>query len=203
MDALIDGKVFRRARKSNEVRALGVRLYYLGLSVWKAEAVLLEFGGASHEAVRRWHHRCRDLFDPPPRERRAVAVDETKVRIAGKEWYLWAAVDVDRPEVLAAWITPARSSFEALQFLRAVLRRCSNKPLVLVDRGPWYRWGLDRLGVPWRHETFGERSAVERWFGVFKQRAKLFWKRWPHNAGPEDANSWCLAFAALYNLWEG
>lgn len=50
--------------------------------------MLRDFGGASHEAVREWHHRCRGLSDPPPRERRAVAVDETKVRIAWREWYL-------------------------------------------------------------------------------------------------------------------
>ncbi|MBI4416660.1 MAG: hypothetical protein HY557_06735 [Euryarchaeota archaeon] len=46
-----------------------------------------------------------------------------------------------------------------------------------MDRGPWYVWPFQRLGVPWRHETFGERSAVERWFRVVKQRAKGFGKR--------------------------
>jgi len=189
VDALNHRKVFRRARKPKDLRALGIVLHYLGLSCLKVEHVLRPFGGASHESVRRWFHPCRGIFDPPVRERRAVAVDETKVRIAGRERHLWAAVDVDRPEVLAAWVTPARSSYEALQFLRAAMRRCANRPQVLVDRGPWYRWGLDRLGLPRRHETFGERSAVERWFGVFKQRAKGFRKRWPHDAGPEDANS--------------
>lgn len=103
--------------------------------------------------------------------------------------------------MLAAGVTPARSSFEALQFLRAVLRRCRNRPLFLVDRGPWYVWAFQRLGLEYRQEKFGERSAIERWFGVFKQRAKLFWKRWPHNAGPDDADDWYRAFAALYNLW--
>jgi len=24
---------------------------------------------------------------------------------------------------------------------------CINKPLVIVDRRPWYRWALDRLGL--------------------------------------------------------
>lgn len=51
----------------------------------EAEAVLKDFGDGSHEAVRRWYHRCRDVFDPPARERRAVAVDETKGRIAGRQ----------------------------------------------------------------------------------------------------------------------
>ncbi len=192
--------MFLRARKPDDLRALGVVLYYLGLSCWKVETVLEGFGGASHESVRRWFHRCRALFDPPPRERRAVAVDEAKVVVQGRQWYLWVAVDVDRPEVLASWVTPARSSFEALQFLRAVVRRCTNRPLVLVDRGPWYRWALERLGLPWEHQTFRERGSVERWFGIFKQGAKLFWKRWPSNAKHGTPDSWCRAFVALYNL---
>lgn len=82
-------KVFRRRRKSKETRALGVLLYYLGLSCREAQEVLVGFGGGSHEAVRGWYHRCRALFDPPGRERRAVAVDETHLEVHGQQWYLF------------------------------------------------------------------------------------------------------------------
>ncbi len=194
-------KVFLRARKPDDLRALGIVLYHLGLSCWKVETVLEGFGGASHESVRRWYHRCRTLFDPPPRERRAVAVDETKVVVQGRPWYLWVAVDEDRPEVLASWVTPSRSSFEALQFLRAVVKRCTKPapgpggPGALVEVGP-----REAGGLPWEHQTFRDRGSVERWFGIFKQRAKLFWKRWPSNAKPGTPDSWYRAFVALYNL---
>jgi len=41
---------------------------------------------------------------------------------------------------------------------------CTNKPLVIVDRGPWYRWAFERLGLEYRHERFGMRNRVERFF---------------------------------------
>jgi transposase-like protein len=32
---------------------------------------------------------------------------------------------------------------------------CTDKPLVLVDKGPWYRWAFERLGLEYRHEEQG------------------------------------------------
>jgi hypothetical protein len=45
---LEDKKIFSRQRKSNEMRALGMLLYYAGLSYEKAGM----FAGATYEAVR-------------------------------------------------------------------------------------------------------------------------------------------------------
>jgi transposase-like protein len=61
----------------------------------------------------------------------------------------------------------------ALKFLRMVMDRCLNKPL--VDRGPWYRWALERLGLKYQHQTFGIRNSVERFFGYIKQRTRRFY----------------------------
>ncbi len=46
----------------------------------------------------------------------------------------------------------------ALIFLKRVLKACENKPMIVVDRGPWYPWALKRLGIEYFHETFGERK---------------------------------------------
>jgi putative transposase len=35
---------------------------------------------------------------------------------------------------------------------------CTNKPLVIVDKGPWYRWAFERLGLEYRYERFGMRN---------------------------------------------
>jgi len=37
--------------------------------------------------------------------------------------------------------------------------------MVIVDRGPWYRWALDRLGLEYRHERF---------FRYLKERTMVF-----------------------------
>jgi putative transposase len=52
--------------------------------------------------------------------------------------YIWSAVDVDSRELLALEASYGRSSLNALKM-------CTNKPL--VDKGSWYRWAFERLGL--------------------------------------------------------
>jgi transposase-like protein len=108
-----------------------------------------------------------------PRYRRCIAVDETKLRNP-MYVYVWSAVDVDSKELLALEASYGRSSLNALSFLKKSLRMCTNKPLVLVDKGPWYRWAFERLGLEYRHERFGMRNRVERFFRYLKERTVVF-----------------------------
>jgi transposase-like protein len=71
-----------------------------------------------------------------PRYRRCIAVDETKLRVKKSYVYVWSAVDVDSRELLALEASYGRSSLNALAFLKKALRMCTDKPLVLVDKGP-------------------------------------------------------------------
>jgi transposase-like protein len=71
-----------------------------------------------------------------PRYRRCIAVDETKLRVKKPYVYIWSAVDVDSRELLALEASYGRSSLNALAFLKKALRMCTDKPLVLVDKGP-------------------------------------------------------------------
>jgi len=94
-------------------------------------------------------------FAREPRYRRCIAVDETKLRVKKSYVYVWSAVDVDSKELLALEASYGRSSLSAPSFLKKALRMCTNKPLVLVDKGPWYRWAFERLGLEYRHEEQG------------------------------------------------
>jgi transposase-like protein len=78
-------------------------------------------------------------------------------------------------EILAIYASRGRNILIALKFLRMVMGRCINKPLIVVDRGPWYRWALERLGLKYQHQRFGLRNAVERFFGHLKQRTRSFY----------------------------
>jgi len=51
---------------------------------------------------------------------------------------------------------------------------CIDKPIVIVDKSPWYRWALDRLGLQYRHERLGLRSRVERFSRYLKERMMVF-----------------------------
>jgi transposase-like protein len=103
-----------------------------------------------------------------PRYRRCIVVDETKLRV--KKSY----VDVDSKELLALEASYGRSSLNALSFLKKALKMCTNKPLVIVDKGPWYRWAFERLGLEYRYERFGMRNRVERFFRYLKERTIVF-----------------------------
>ncbi len=87
--------------------------------------------------------------------------------------YLFAATDIERNKVIHLKVYPTRNALTAYSFLREVLRMCEVEELIL-GKGPWYRDALNRLGVKFRHESFGERSLVESVFSSFKQRARIF-----------------------------
>ena len=56
------------------------------------------------------------------------------VKIHGLRVYVWSALDVDSGEILAIYASWSRSMIVALKFIRMVLDRCLNKPLIIVDR---------------------------------------------------------------------
>jgi transposase-like protein len=116
---------------------------------------------ASRESVRKWFHRFSKIFSVGKKFRYYVAVDETVVKMHGLRAYVWSAVDVDSGEILAIYASWSRNMLIALKFLRMVLGRCINKPLIVVDRGPWYRWALERFGLKYRYQRFGLRNRIE------------------------------------------
>lgn len=89
---------------------------------------------------------------------------------------------------------------DAELFLKEVLKACLNRPLMLVDKGPWYPLALQWLGLRWRHVTFAGRNSIERWFGILKARTKRFYNNFPHNASFKTVKSFLETFIGLYNL---
>jgi len=135
-----------------------------------------------------------------PRYRRCIAVDETKLCVKGVWVYVWSAVDVDSGELLALEASYGRSCLNAITFLKKALKLCSNKPLVIVDRGPWYRWALEKLGLEYRHERFGLRNRGERFLRYLKERTMVFHHKLSarnHIQGIKNLN----LFLNLYTLY--
>jgi transposase-like protein len=142
---------------------------------------------------------ARDEGDHPSRpeeERKLVAIDETNLKINGRQVYVWAAIDVDTRELLAVYASYYRSNITTMVFVKRVLETCTNKPVVLVDGGPWYPWPLERYGLRWLHVTFGERNAVERFFRTMKERTRRF-----YNNLPSDDLGNLESFLNLFMVW--
>ena len=113
MEVLEAKKIFERNRTPVRIRALGILLYHLGLSLRNCSMVLSSFTVVSHESVRLWYHKSYQLFSVEKRYREVIAVDETKIKINGRQHLLWAAIDINTWEVLGVWITQGRCSLEA------------------------------------------------------------------------------------------
>ncbi len=67
----------------------------------------------------------------------------------------WSAIDVGSYGLLAIRASGTRGSMDAYIILRRTLKACVNRPLILVDGAPWYKWALERLGLKWGHRAFG------------------------------------------------
>ena len=95
----------------------------------KTSDFLSLFEEISHESVRIYYHRLKKVLKRlRKRERRLIAIDETKLKLEKKLIFIWAAIDVDTKECLAIWASEGRTSFHAYVFLKEVLKYCENKP---------------------------------------------------------------------------
>ncbi|RLF26131.1 MAG: IS6 family transposase, partial [Thermoplasmata archaeon] len=201
MELLEDRKIFLRQRKTNKTKALALLIYHAGLSYRKTSAIVGCLEPFSYEALRKWYNKCENLFKPEKKTRRIVAIDETKLKKEKQQIYIWNALDINDKTILAVHISTSRTSFDAIYFLKMMLETCENKPLILVDRGPWYRWALQRLGLEYQHETFGWRTPIEQWYSLFKARVKRFWKRFPYRSTLISIKRWCTVWITMYNLF--
>lgn len=124
--------VFCWNHKPIKVKVPSTVLYYAKLSCRVTAYISRDLANFSHEPVRVWSGRLKDTFPKPEKKRRKrVAVDETKLKLSGKQ--LWTAVDAKTKEVLACRISWQRCSMQAEAFLRKVLAARGNKPLTLVE----------------------------------------------------------------------
>ena len=199
-----EGEILCREDTPTEQRVLGAFPYHAGLPYRQVEQVVER----SYEAVRQRYQRLSHLFYVDG-DHRTVAVDETKVKPEDEGVYVRAAVDTESFtnrrfvshqtarrfetfEVIHVDVSRGRSGL--VLFLRGLPKRCRGKPLVKADRGPWYDRALDELDRDYQKQTFGERSLVERWFGILKHRTTLFWHRFPHNSSLQPAQKWIKSF---------
>ena len=68
-----------------DTKALAILIYQAGLSYRKTRRILNLLENFSHESVRKWYKRGKELFDVDNRIRRAVVVDETKIKLENNQ----------------------------------------------------------------------------------------------------------------------
>ena len=128
------------------------------LSYRDVEDLLAERGlDISYETVRRWVAKfgpllARELRARRPRPTATWHLDEMVVTIAGKQQWLWRAVDSEG-EVLDMLVQSRRNTAAAVRLMRKLLRKQGFAPEVIVtDKLRSYGAAHRRLGLSARHE---------------------------------------------------
>ena len=58
---------------------------------------------------------------------------------------------------------------------------------------------MDRLGITYIHETFGNRNRIERWFREMKNRTKMFYNN-VNSKRLKSLEELVTAIAATHNI---
>ena len=139
------------------------------LSFRDVEELLAERGlDVSYETVRRWVLKFGPLFAKELRRRRPRPtsrwhLDEMAVTIAGRQFWLWRAVD-DEGEVLDLLVQRRRDKAAAVKLMRKLLKRHGFAPDVLVtDRLRSYTAAKSELRLTARHEQGLRRGSGANW----------------------------------------
>src|SRR5215471_9481442 len=150
---------YRRPRFPPMIIQHAVWLYLrFTLSYRDVEELLAERGlDISYETVRCWVLKfgpmiARRLRRCRPRPSSRWHLDEMVVRIAGRQMYLWRAVDHEG-EVLDMLVQRRRDTWAALRLMRKLLKKQGFVPKLLVtDKLRSYAAAFHRLRLTCRHE---------------------------------------------------
>ena len=102
-DIIKSARLFKRERVPHDVKTMAVLAYYFGASYRRVAKLFQDFHRFSHQSLSEWYKRLSKVFPlaTKRKERRAVAIDETKICVKGEWFYFWVAIDIDTREILA------------------------------------------------------------------------------------------------------
>ena len=96
---------------------------------------------AVHKWIKKFEEKLPITAEKKPRK--LIAIDETVVKANGEKYYVYAAIDVERNELMRVY--PSRN-YLTTKLLEA-LKYCENKPKFIVDKASWLIKALESLGL--------------------------------------------------------
>ncbi len=149
-------KVFERNKVPLEIKILGIAIYIQISSVRKTAKILSEFHPVSKSAVHKWIKKFEERLPivAEKKPRKLIAIDETVVKANGEKYYVYAAIDVERNELILMKVYPSRNYLTTKLFIAEVLKYCENKPKFVVDKAPWLKRALESLRLDYEHQSF-------------------------------------------------
>jgi len=195
----IDLSFVERERTPRWAIYKSIRCHLSGMSLRDVSEHLEEFGiDRSHVAVHNWVHAA-DLRPVSTVTALQLAVDEKAIRIDGRDYWLYAAVDPDTNEFLHVRLFPTTTKQTTRWFLADLHRRYQLDGVTfLVDDADYLVEVLSADGYDFEVIRHGDRNAIERVFREVKRRTSSFSNSFSH-VEPATAESWLESFAVYHN----
>ena len=158
---------YRRHRYPPQIIAHTVWLYHrFSLSFRDVEDLLSERSvEVSYETIRRWCLNFGPGYAARSKKRRPQLgdtwyLDEVFIKIAGRRYYLWRAVDQDG-DVIDILVQPRRDRKAAARFLRKLLKNQGQEPIrIVTDKLGSYRVARRVVMPSVAHDTSQYASDV-------------------------------------------
>jgi putative transposase len=149
-------RIFERNKVPLEIKILGIAIYIQTSSVRKTARILSEFHPVSKSSVHRWIKKFEERLPiiTEKKRRKHIAIDETVVKANGKKYYVYAAIDVERNELILMRVYTTRNYLTTKLFITEVLKYCENKPKFVIDKAPRLRKALESLKLEFEHQSF-------------------------------------------------
>ena len=197
--AWIDLSFVERRRTPEWAIQVGIRCHLAGMSLRDASQFLDELGvDRSHVAIHEWVHKA-DLQPISTVTADQLAVDEKMIRLHGRAYWLYGAVDPQTNEILHVSLFPTATKQTTRWFLAELHRRYDlDDVLFLVDDADYLGSVLAETRHRFRIISHGNRNAIERVFWEVERRTSSFANSFSHVA-LETAEEWLEAFAVYHN----
>ncbi len=123
-DLVKELRIFERNKVPEEIKILGIAIYFQTSSFRRTARILSELHKVSYNAVRRWIKKFEEKLpiSSEKKPRNLIDVDETVVKANKKRYYVYSAVDVERNELILMKVYMTRNWLVTRSFVKEVLK---------------------------------------------------------------------------------
>ena len=114
--------IFERNKVPLEVKILGIATYIQTSSVRRTAKILSELHPVSKTAVWNWIKKFEQKLpiSTEKKQRNLIAIDETVVKANKKRYYVYAAVDVEKNELILMRVYTTRNYLTTKSFIKCL-----------------------------------------------------------------------------------
>ncbi|MFL6479283.1 MAG: DDE-type integrase/transposase/recombinase [Nitrososphaera sp.] len=170
-----------RTRTHPAIVGYAVYLYFSSRSFRLAAKCLSTVIERSHVAIWKWVQKysgCADRFRTDKRLVKMIFVDETLLRIDGKDYWLWIAYEPALNICLMMHLSRERTILVCYRFFKQLRYRYGRKP-IFTDGAQWYNDACKWLRL--QHRVYGTelKNLMERFVQYIKDRTECFDDHFP------------------------